>query len=346
VIRAWERVRLPRRVLVTLTVPAALTLIGTVGYRAIEGPHWSILDALYMTVITLCTVGYLEVHELSPAGRLFTIFLCFGGIFTLFFTATETIRAVVYGEFKELFGRQRMEQELAALTGHVVVCGYGRMGRIVCQEFERQGERYVVLDKDQARLADLELKHGVPLHGDATEDEALRKAGVERAKALITVCASDADNLYITLSARLLNPKLQIVARAEEEEAEGKLRRVGANKVISPYLAGGHRVVQAVLKPTVVHFLEMAARPEFIDLAIEEIKVTAGSPLAGQTLRQTRMHQDYGVTVVGILRPDGELTYTPQGDTVIEPDTVLVALGQTRQLETLARLAGGQSTAS
>jgi voltage-gated potassium channel len=190
------------------------------------------------------------------------------------------------------------------------------------------------------RLADFHFPHGLPVHGDATEDEVLRKAGVDRAKALITVVGSDADNVYITLSARLLNPKLLIVARAEEEEAEAKLRKVGANKVISPYLAGGHRAVQAALRPTVLNFMEMATRPEFLDLQIEEVKISETSPLANHSLRQTRIHQDLGVMVVGILRPGGELVYNPQGDMVLEPEAILIALGQRRQLDQLERLAG------
>ncbi len=336
----WLLRHVPRRLLATLGVAAGLLAVGTVGYPLIEGEPWTSFDGFYMTAITLTTIGYGEIpRELSRPGRLFTVGLAFGGIFTLAYFASELVRSVVSGELRQAIGRQWMDDQLASLTGHLVVCGFGRMGRIVCAELERQGKRFVVVDESAAALADFPLRHGLTVVGDATADDVLRKAGVERAKALITVVGSDAANLYITLSARLLCPRLLIVARAEEEHAEAKLRKVGANKVISPYLAGGQRAVQAVLRPTVLHFMELAARPEMLDLQIEEVRVAPGSAVAGHTLRQTRVHPDLGVVVVGILRPGGELVYNPQGDTVVEPDAVLIALGQRRQLEQLERLA-------
>jgi voltage-gated potassium channel len=335
----WFRTHIPRRVWGTLLIAMLLLGTGTVGYRWIEGEHWSYFDGFYFTAITLTTIGYGETHELGTAGRVFTVILAYGGIFTLAYFASELVRAAVTGELRDVIGRQWVDEELSKLSGHTLVCGYGRMGKIVCAELDRQRRRFVVIDRTPDMLKDLPYRYGLPLYGDASADEILRKAGVERAKALISVVGSDADNLYICLSARILNPKLLIVARAEEEEAESKLRKVGANKIISPYLAGGHRAVQAVLRPTVLHFMEMATRPEFLDLQIEEVRVAPGCPLAGQSLRQTRLHPDLGIVVVGILRPGGELLYNPQGDTVVEPDAVLIALGQRRQLDQLERLA-------
>jgi voltage-gated potassium channel len=333
--RRWFRTHIPRRLWSTALLVCGLLGVGTVGYRWIEGEHWSYFDGFYMTAITLTTIGYGETHPLSDVGRAFTVVLAYSGIFVLFYFASELIRAAVTGELRAVIGRHWVDEELTKLSGHTIVCGYGRMGRIICGELERQGKRFVIVDKTPALLAQLPHRHGLPLPGDATTDELLRKAGVDRARALITAVGSDADNLYICLTARLLNPKLLIVARAEEEEAEAKLRKVGANKVISPYLAGGHRAVQAVLRPTVLHFMEMATRPEFLDLQIEEVLVGAGSRLARQSLRQSRLHQDLGVVVVGILRPDGELLYNPQADVVIEPGATLIALGQRRQLDRL-----------
>jgi voltage-gated potassium channel len=337
--RRWVRTRVPRRLWITLFVAVLLLGTGTVGFRWIEGEKWSYFDGFYMTAITLTTIGYGETHELSRDGRLFTVILAYSGIFTLAYFASELVRAVVTGELKQVIGRQWVDDQLANLTGHTVVCGYGRMGRIVCAELERQNKLFVVIDRSAEALADFPFAHGLPLVGDGTADEILRKAGVERAKALITVAASDADNLYICLSARLLAPKLLIVARAEEEDAEIKLRKVGANKVISPYLAGGHRAVQAVLRPTVLHFMEMATRPEFLDLQIEEVRIEPGSKLTGRSLRDSRLSQDLGVIVVGILRPTGDLVYGPQGDTVLEASATLIALGQRRQLDRLEALA-------
>jgi voltage-gated potassium channel len=338
----WRKVRrvVPRPVLRSLAIMSALVVVGTVGYPLIEGGPWGLFDGLYMTVITLLTIGYGEIpKELSTGGRAFTMVLAFGGVFTFAYYASEMVRATLTGELQQLLGRQRMEDDLAALTGHLIVCGYGRMGRIICDELERQKKRFVVVDTGPAE-ADWPYRFGLRLPGNATEDEVLRRAGIDRAKSLITAVGSDADNLYITLSARLINPKLFIVARAEEEEAETKLRKVGANKVISPYLAGGHRAVQAVLRPTVLHFMEMATRPEFLDLQIEEVRVEPFSALAGKSLRESRLSQDLGVIVVGILRPTGEVLYGPRGDVVVEPSATLIVIGQRSRLDQVEVLAG------
>lgn len=339
--QVWRRVRrhVPAPLLRSIGILLSMLAVGTAGYPLIEGEPWTWFDGLYMTVITLTTLGYGETHPLSTAGRVFTMLLALGGIFTLFFFATEIVRGVVTGELGALLGRLRMEDDLATLSGHLIVCGYGRMGKIICDELERQKRRFVVVDFGTA-VPDWPYRFGLRLHGNATEDEVLRKAGIERAKALITAVGSDADNLYIVLSSRLLNPKLFLVARAEEEEAEAKLRKVGANKVISPYLAGGHRAVQAVLRPTVLHFMEMATRPEFLDLQIEEVRVEPFSALAGKSLRDSRLSQDLGVIVVGILRPTGEVLYGPQGDVVIEPSATLIVIGQRSRLDRVEALAG------
>ncbi len=336
---------MPRRLVVACLIPVCLLLIGSVGYRVIEGPPWTFFDGFYMTAITLTTIGYGEIpRELSVPGRVFTVVLAFSGIFTLGYYATEIVRGVVTGELQDLIGRKRVDQQIADLGGHVIVCGLGRMGNVVCDELEQKGKPFVVIDRSADLFRGMRFKHLLPLVGDATTDDVLRKSGIDRAKALITVVASDADNLYITLSARLLNPKLTIIARAEEEEAEAKLRKVGANKVISPYLAGGHRAVQAVFKPTVLHFMEMAARPEFLDLSFEEITVAATSSLAGKPIRDANLGQEYGVMLAGVLRPGGEVLYAPPAETVIEAGAVLIALGQQKQLTRLDAAAKGATS--
>src|SRR6478672_2005336 len=252
-------------------MPVVLMAFGTVGYRVIEGPSWSLLDALYMTAITLTTVGFQEVHPLSPQGRVFTIVLCLVGVFMLFFTAIEIIRAAVTGELQQAYGRHRMERSLAGLRDHFIVCGFGRMGQLVCQEFAAHKLPFVVVEHDDRRLESLQAAGVLYVHGDATSDEVLRRAGIDRAQALVTVVASDADNLYITLSARLLNDKLFIVARAEDRAADAKLRRAGANHVVSPYVIGGSRIAQAAIRPAVVDFIELATRTGHLEMQIEEI---------------------------------------------------------------------------
>ncbi|WP_162657569.1 potassium channel family protein [Tuwongella immobilis] len=328
---------MPWRVWLAIIFPAIPLTIGTLGYRIIEGPHWTIADAFYMTSITLTTVGYLEVHELSNPGRMFTVFLAFSGIFALFFTATEIIRTIVSGEFRHLLGKERMARALAEMENHFIVCGYGRMGHQVCADFEKQRLPYVVIDQNEGVFKNFSSEFGVLLVGDATQDDVLRKAGITRAKAITSVLSSDAANLYIVLSARLLSDRLVIVARAEDSGAEEKLRRVGANKVISPYRISGHRIAQAVMRPTVVNFLEMATLDAHPELQIEEIRLHPNSPYVGKTLRIARIHQDLGIIIVGIVSANGHIQFSPQADTRLEAGDTLITLGRRTQLDQLLR---------
>jgi voltage-gated potassium channel len=318
-------------------VLALLLGAGTLGYVLIEG--WPAFDALYMTVITLTTVGYLEVHPLSTAGRAFTMALALGGIFTLFFLAGDFIRGMVSGEVARLLGRQRMERQLAGIKNHLIVCGFGRMGHLVCEQFSTAGLPFVIVEQSAPLLEGFRMAHGIPLHGDATSEEVLRRAGVDRARALVTAAASDADNLYITMTARLLNEKLLIVARAEEEAAERKLRRAGASRVVSPYAIGGQRVAQAVLRPNVMDFLELATKSEHLELQIEETEIGAKSGLAGRSLKDSALRQDLGIIIVAIKKPGGRMVFNPEPATVIEANDLLITLGHRQQLDRLEQLA-------
>jgi len=332
-----------KRLIWFVVVPILLVAVGTFGYYFLEEPNYTLFDALYMTVITLTTVGYGETHVLSTQGRIFTIFLLLGGVFTLFFTATELVRMVVSGEVHEYLGRRYMSRALAGMSNHLIVCGYGRMGRSVCQEFSKEGLDFVIVDLEPELLRNFNLAHGAALVGDATSDEVLKEAGVDRARALITVLASDADNLYITMSARLLNEKLFIVARAEAEIAETKLQRAGANRVVSPYALGGFKVAQAVMRPAVVDFIELATRTEHLELQIEEVHIEEGSRLAGVTLLASQVRQALGVIIVAIKKPEGKVLYNPPGDALMAAGDVLIALGHRQQLDQLDALARKQA---
>jgi voltage-gated potassium channel len=324
-------------------VPVLLVLTGTLGYKLLE-PEYSLFDALYMTVTTLTTVGYQEVHPLHTQGRVFTIFLLLGGVMTFFFATTEIIRGIVSGELHTLLGRRIMEQNLAAMKQHIIVCGYGRIGRSICQELVRQKVAFVLVERNEGIVRDFQMPEAVAVAGDATSDEVLKKAGIERARALITVAASDADNLYITMSARLLNDNLFIVARAEQPEAEQKLIRAGANRVVAPHALSGLKMTHAVLRPAVVDFIELATRTEHLDLNIEETLVHPGSRLAGTTLRATRLRQDPGVIVVAIKRADGHMLSNPSGDHTMQAGDTLIVVGGMGQLDRLKKLAGDEGS--
>ncbi len=336
----WQAQGRLRQFLLALGVIVLLVAAGTAGYALIEG--WSVFDALYMTVTTLTTVGYGEVHPLSPGGRTFTIALLLIGVFTIFYAAGAIIRAVVSGEVRGDLGRQRMERVLAEIGDHAIVCGFGRMGATVCGEFSSHRLPFVIVDRNPDVLAGFDLPHGLPLVGDATSDDVLRQAGVERARSLVTAAASDADNLFITMSARLLNEKLFIVARAEDVAAEKKLVRAGANRVVSPYAIGGHQVAQAVLRPAVVNFIELATRRDYLELQIEETVVEAGSPLAGAQVRDRRLREELGIIIVAIKRPNGQMLFNPAPEADLGEGDTLISLGHRERLDRLEVLARGR----
>jgi voltage-gated potassium channel len=334
-----HRIGLLRKFLWALLVPILLVMVGTAGFRFLEGlPPF---EALYLAVITLTTIGFGDLVPHSMGGRIFTMILALGGIFTLFYAATAVIRAIVSGEVQGLLGKEYMDRSLAELHDHMIICGYGRMGRLVCQEFAKLGLPFVVIDRQADLLADFRLPRGLALPGDATLDEVLKRAQLQRARALVTVVASDADNLYITMTARLLNERLVIVARAEDERAVEKMERAGANRVISPYVIGGHRVAQAVLRPNVMDFIELATRTEHLDLQMEETAVKAGSALAGANLRDGKLRQDLGVIIVAVKKKQGKMVFNPPPEFVMEAGDILIALGHRQQLDQLEKLAGG-----
>lgn len=325
------------RLLTTALLPPTLVLVGMLGFHFVEG--WSLFDSLYMAVITLTTIGFSEVHPLSPAGRVFTMVLSLGGISTLFFATTEVVRSWASGELRGMMGRQRLERTMLKLKDHVIVCGYGRMGRLVCEEFSRAQVPFVIIDHTEERLADFSLPRGIPLKDDATSDEALKRAGIDRARALVTVLPADADNLFITMSARLLNERLPIIARAEEEATAGKLLRAGASRVVSPYVIGGARVAQAILQPAVLDFIEVATRSEHLALQLEEVVVLADGQLADKTIEASCMRADLNVIVVAIKRKGEPMRFNPPDDTVIREGDTLVMLGAREQLDRVERMA-------
>lgn len=340
-----------RGLLTIAVLPPVLITIGTVGYHAIEG--WHYFDALYMSVITLTTIGFAEIHPLSVGGRIFTMVYSLVGIFAVFFAGGEVFRRWTSGELRTLLGRQRWDKTMTSLSDHVVVCGYGRMGKVVCQEFSRLEIPFIVIDAAAEALAEFDLEHGVPLHGNAAEDDVLKKAGIERARALVTVVASDAENLFITMSARLLNEALTIVARSEDDATAAKLVRAGATRVISPYVIGGSRVAQAVVRPTVLDFIDLATRREHLELQLEEVVITDTSHLAGTTVGTSGIRENHNVIVVAIKRAapsskgGGKTTFNPSDQESLSVGDTLVMLGARDQLDRVEQLAsGGQAPRS
>jgi voltage-gated potassium channel len=319
-----------RRLLPVILLVTFIIFFGTAGYMLIE--RWSFLDSLYMTIITLSTVGFKEVGELSTGGRLFTIILIIGGVGTVLYALSAGARFMLEGELQAAFGRRRLEKKVRELKGHYIICGFGRMGKIIGKELKNKGVQFIAIEKNPVSY---EKEDILILEGDASQDDILKESGIERAKGLITVLPTDAENLYVVLSAKVLNPDLYIVARAGEEGSEKKLLRAGADRVISPYLIGGLRIAHTVLKPAVVDFIEFATKSGNIDLQMEEIPIPESSGLVGLTLDQSGMGKELGIIVVAIKRATGEMRFNPTFRTTIKLGDTLIVLGEVSKLKIL-----------
>lgn len=290
-----------------------------------------------MTVITIASVGFKEVHDLSPNGRIFTIILIICGVGSVAYALTAVAKIVLEGEIKEIFGRKRLEKKIKELKNHYIVCGYGRMGKIICRELRAKNIKFVAIEKKPDIF--VEKEDLLIFEGDATKDEILKEAGIERAKGLISVLPTDAENLFVVLSARELNPDLFIVARAGEEGSEQKLLRAGADRVVSPYHIGGLRIAHTILKPAVVDFIEFATKSGNIDLQMEELTVQEGSKLAGFTLDECGIGRDLGIIIVAIKKTTGDMKFNPTFRTSIKAGDTLIALGEISKLKILEDIA-------
>jgi voltage-gated potassium channel len=329
-----------RRFIYPLAAILATVLFGTVGYRAIEG--WSWFDGLYMTVITLATIGYGETHPLTPAGRAFTIALVVVGVTVFGFLISILTKAVVETEIASVLGRRRLYKDISQLKDHYILCGAGRVGARVIDELKRKGVDYLVIERDEMVAEKLLTKGHLVLIGDATDETVLEGARVRAAKTLITAASTDAENVYITLTARGMNPTLYIVTRANDQAAERQLLRAGANKVISPVLIGSHRMAQAALTPAVADFLELTTMTESLDLYFEQVPVAKGSMLDGKQIKDSRIRSDHKAMVVAITPLQGEMIFNPDGEQTLRAGDLIIAIGTRAGLQKLAEIAGGR----
>lgn len=313
--------------------------VGTIGYALIE--DWSAFDSLYMTVITLATVGFREVHDLSLQGKAFTILLIVFGAGIIAYSAGSLIQFMVEGQLRRVLGRKKLEKKIEKLRDHYIVCGFGRIGTLICREFQAKPIPFVVVEKDQDICEKLDNEGLLFVHGDATDDETLMAAGIRQARGLVTAVTSDTENVYITLTARGLNPQLFILARSGEEGSEKKLLRAGASKVISPYVIGATRMAQAILRPSVVDFIEIATAGHNLELQLEEIRIAPASSLCGKTLISSGIRKDWGIIIVGIKKADGQMIFNPASETSIAPNDILILLGEPSSIQKLEKVADG-----
>lgn len=309
--------------------------IGTLGYHFIEG--MTFFDSLYMTMITISTVGFQEIRPLSIPGRALTLFVIATGITLAGYTLGTLLRMFIEGELKKSFGRRIVEKKISQLKDHFIICGYGRIGKLIVQELAAHNMPFVVIENDPASVEELEAERHLFLPLDATSDETLVAAGIDSARGIVTAVRSDADNVFITLTARGLNPDIFILARASEEKSEMKMKRAGASRVVSPYLIGGKRMAQVLIKPTVVDFIDIAIQESSLGLRMEEAIVRKGSDMVGKNLIESNLRKNYGVIIVLIKKNNGEMVFNPLPSEVLEEGDVIVVLGKKDDMERMSQ---------
>jgi len=311
----------------------ALIFVGVAGFHWIEG--WSWFDGFYMVLTTITTIGYGEVHPLSHIGRIFNTFIIVAGVGLVLLFFGGATQALLEFELQSVFGRRRMEREISRLSKHFIICGAGRVGRSVARELARKPAPFVIVDNDEEKLQRYSNENWLTVTGDSTHAKVLQEAGIERASGLVAATTTDATNIYIILTARNLNPRLKIIARASEEEAEKHLVTAGADSVVSPYTFAGYRIAQTFMRPYVVDFFDTTMNRQ-LPLEIEEVQVRPGSRVVGKTLESARIRQEMGVIVLAIKGEDSQMRFNPPSDAVIHAGDHLIAMGEVnglRQLE-------------
>ncbi|RMF60371.1 MAG: potassium channel protein [Calditrichaeota bacterium] len=310
-----------------------LILLGSIGYMIIE--KWNFLDSLYMTLISITTTGFNEVHPLSYGGRILTMTIIITGVGTIAYIGGRAAQLIIE---TQIFRRRRVDKKVEKTQNHYIVCGYGRLGNLICDELAAQGIPFVVIENDDARIDDLIENEYLFVNADATTDEGLIKAGIDRARGLVAVLPTDAENLYTTLSAKVLNPNIFVVTRAVEEETEKKLIRAGANRVVKPYEIGANRMVNLLLRPSVADFIDIVSHQKGVDLGLEEVVVGPNSFLKDKTIAESEVRKRLNIIIVAIRRPSGEFIYNPTPDVIIYEGDRLLAIGQIAQLNQLNQL--------
>jgi voltage-gated potassium channel len=313
-----------------------LLVFGAAGYMVIEG--WPLMDALYMTVITLATVGYGEVHEISSEGRLFTVFLIFLGVGFFLYVVGNVIQFLVEGRIRHVLGRRILDKQISKLKNHFIVCGYGRMGQALCGYLIQRYLDVVVIEQNPDRVPVMDKDGILYVLGGATDEATLMKAGIKRARGIISVLGSDADNVFLVLIAKRLNPDIFVVARANQNESEKTLYDAGTDKVVSPFALGARRMAHAILRPTVIHFLELAFVDDNTDIHVEEIPVSASSKLVDVSLQDSGLRQDFDLIIISIKKADGTMCFNPKALHQFEAGDTIVAVGSRKGLMQAAKI--------
>jgi len=315
-----------RHLLYSIGLSIGVIAGGTIGYELIEG--WGLMDSLYMTLITISTVGYFEVHPLGPAGRIFTMALVICGVGFSLYVAAALVQFMVEGRIRIILGRRRLDKKIGRLKDHFIVCGYGRIGRVLCRNLKRKPIDIVVIEKDSELVPTMEEDGVLYLSGDAADEAILEKARIHNAKGLVAVLATDTDNVFLVLTARQMAPNLQIYARAGREGSKKKLMTAGANVVESPYEMGAVSMAYRIIRPTVTSFLNLAFSQKSTEIQMEEIPVGDGCKLQNIELKDSGIRQKFNLIIIAIKKPDGSMLFNPSFETRINPGDTVIAVGE------------------
>lgn len=335
--------RLIRRISLIAGLLIFTLIAGTIGFRLIE--QYSFFDAFYMTLITITTVGYQELRPLSEPGRIFNSFLILFGVSAMFFAVGAMTQTIIELELQDRYGQRRKKKMIAGMQNHFIVCGFGRVGRNASYELQRSKVPFLILDKSEQRVQRAIEAGMFAVVADATRDDTLREAGVMRATGLMAALPSDAENLFIILSAKTLNSKLRVVTRASEEEAEEKLRRAGADIVFAPYTLAGYRLAQALVRPHVLQFLDLATKDLGLSLTIEQVRVAPDAEFASKRLVDVLTKTELNLIVLAIRKSDGRMLFNPSSETEVSAGDFLIALGEQANLDRLEMLLTGSRKA-
>ncbi len=325
--------RLARRIVFVAALLALTILIGTVGFHIIE--DYSFFDAYYLTLTTITTLGGEQLRPLSHAGKIFNSFLILFGVIAMFLSVGAITQTIIDMELRDPLDTRRTKRMIGKMQNHFIVCGFGRVGRNASFELQRARVPFLVIDRSEDRVQRAIHSGMLAVLADSTRDETLREAGVGRARGLISALATDADNLFVILSAKNLNPNLTVVTRAAEEDAEEKLRRAGADTVFAPYTVAGLRLAQALLRPHVSRFLDFTIKNIGLDVAIEQVQVAQAAEFAGKTLRELQIRRELGIIVLAIRKPDGQMAFNPPAETEIRAGDFLIVMGEQPHLQEL-----------
>jgi voltage-gated potassium channel len=319
-----------RRVKIAFSFLFLITVSGTVGYHFLEG--WSLANSLYATIVTIGTVGFGDFYPITPMGKLFAIFIIVFGVGTMAYTFAMIMEALMEGRFKDILGRGKLEKRIKKMENHYIICGYGKIGNLICGELTHEKVEFVVVDNNSMIIQHIEDNGFAYVNGNAAEDKTLLAAGIKTAKGVVCTLPTDADNLYVVLAAKELNPDVYVLSRFEDNASERRLMKAGADRVISPYKVGGVRMSQAILRPAMLDFIEITTRRGSLSLRMEELNINDGSPVVGRNLEQSGLRKEYGLIVVAVEKKSGKMVFNPMASYEIESGDKLIALGEGENL--------------